>query len=105
MFVFCFTFLTTGCHQVGKPVNITTGLLTFKHLHDEKRRKRDKSRYFDQYKVDRAVHAGRVRETGNICITRICKYHVTILHDHVIHHVTKSVNVISYFLLSELIIS
>ncbi|XP_062515389.1 beta-1,4-galactosyltransferase 7-like isoform X3 [Corticium candelabrum] len=46
--------------KVGKPVNITTGLLTFKHLHDEKRRKRDKSRYFDQYKVSRT----RDRETG-----------------------------------------
>jgi hypothetical protein len=37
--------------QVRRPQNITTGLETFRHIHDKKQRPRDNKRYFNQKEV------------------------------------------------------
>ena len=55
--------LTTDCLwgfvlQIGRPGNLSTGLHTFRHIHDKRVGKRDSKRYFDQKRVSEHVCGG-----------------------------------------------
>lgn len=43
--------MNTAGLKISRPVNITTGYKTFRHIHDPKKRPRDNKRYFNQRKV------------------------------------------------------
>ncbi|KAL4232083.1 Beta-1 [Mactra antiquata] len=47
-------------YEIRRPVNITSGYKTFKHIHDKKNRPRDNKRYFNQSEKTRRLD----RETG-----------------------------------------
>lgn len=62
--------------KVYRPEGITTGLNTFKHLHDKTKRKRDQRSFYNQYKVSRT----RDRKTGlhDVQYKIVKKYQTTI---------------------------